>query len=259
LHGIRGKKSEKNTKFMTIFGKCNPKLGSKTYGFRHQRPMGYGLWLTYGLWYAFPCPPSWWTAGAMGYKRLWVMTGPTVILDARLFRVHLHKASVLYNPDSRCPVVFPALLVPDHSSNWPGTPCPSAPLPPPLTSVQSWTFDHTNPRNTPPTPWSSAPTTPGGTWGGMTPASPLPQTHPTPANAGHYPPFFQPNSNVCGYPPFPQPNAGHYPPFSQPNAGHYSPFPQPNVRHYPPSQQPNVAHYTPFPQPNYLPPVGMGV
>ena len=34
--------------------------------------MGYGLWLTYGLWYAFPCPPSWWTARAMGCKRLWV-------------------------------------------------------------------------------------------------------------------------------------------------------------------------------------------
>lgn len=57
---------------MAIFGLYNPKLGSKIYGFCHQRPMGYGLWLTYGLWYAFPCPPSRWTAGAMGYKRLWV-------------------------------------------------------------------------------------------------------------------------------------------------------------------------------------------
>ena len=57
----------KNTKFMTIFGKCNPKLGSKIYGFCHQTPMGYGLW------YAFPHPPSRWTAGAMGYKRLWVI------------------------------------------------------------------------------------------------------------------------------------------------------------------------------------------
>jgi len=27
----------------------------------------------YGLWYAFPRPPSQWTAGAMGYKRLWVI------------------------------------------------------------------------------------------------------------------------------------------------------------------------------------------
>ena len=52
---------------MTIFGKCNPKLGSKIYGFCHQRPMSYGLW------YAFPHPPSQWTAGAMGYKRLWVI------------------------------------------------------------------------------------------------------------------------------------------------------------------------------------------
>ena len=51
-------------KFMTIFGKCNPKLGSQTHGLCYQRSMGYGLW------YAFPCPPSWWTAGAMGYKRL---------------------------------------------------------------------------------------------------------------------------------------------------------------------------------------------
>jgi hypothetical protein len=37
--------------------------------------MGYGLWLTYGLWYAFPRPPSWWTARAMGYKELWGIWG----------------------------------------------------------------------------------------------------------------------------------------------------------------------------------------
>ena len=38
---------------------------------------GYGLWVleTYGLWYAFPRPPSQWTGLAMGYYRLWVFTG----------------------------------------------------------------------------------------------------------------------------------------------------------------------------------------
>jgi len=33
----------KNIKFMTIFGRCNPKLGSKTYGFCPPRAMGYVL------------------------------------------------------------------------------------------------------------------------------------------------------------------------------------------------------------------------
>jgi hypothetical protein len=37
--------------------------------------MGYGLLETYGLWYAFPRPPSRWTGLAMGYYRLWVFTG----------------------------------------------------------------------------------------------------------------------------------------------------------------------------------------
>ena len=36
--------------------------------------MGYGLLETYGLWYAFPRPPSRWTGLAMGYYRLWVFT-----------------------------------------------------------------------------------------------------------------------------------------------------------------------------------------
>ena len=47
----------------------------KTYGFYLQRGMGYGLLQTYGLWYAIPCEPSWWTAQAMGYKGLWVIGG----------------------------------------------------------------------------------------------------------------------------------------------------------------------------------------
>jgi len=47
----------------------------KTYGFYLQRGMGYGLLRTYGLWYAIPCEPSWWTAQAMGYKGLWVIRG----------------------------------------------------------------------------------------------------------------------------------------------------------------------------------------
>ncbi|EDR09188.1 uncharacterized protein LACBIDRAFT_294095 [Laccaria bicolor S238N-H82] len=140
------------------------------------------------------------------------------------------------------------------ASNWPGTPYPrqSAPLAPPPTSAQSWTFGQTNPWSAP-----AAPTTPAGTWGGMTPAGSLPQTPYTPysnappasAPAGHYPPFPQPN----GYPPFSQPNGyppssqpNGYPPSSQPNG--YPPFSQPNVGHYPQSSQPNVDHYPPISQ-----------
>ena len=37
--------------------------------------MGYGLLETYGLWCAFPRPPTRWTGLAMGYYRLWVFTG----------------------------------------------------------------------------------------------------------------------------------------------------------------------------------------
>ena len=33
--------------------------------------MGYGLLRLYGLWYAFPCEPTWWTEKAMGYKGVW--------------------------------------------------------------------------------------------------------------------------------------------------------------------------------------------
>ena len=39
----------KNSKFITIFGRCNPKLGSKTYGVLPRRGMGYGLLQIYGL------------------------------------------------------------------------------------------------------------------------------------------------------------------------------------------------------------------
>ena len=52
-----------------------PNIVGKTYGFFHRRGMGYGLWQTYGLWYAFPHPPSRWTDFAMGYYRLWVFKG----------------------------------------------------------------------------------------------------------------------------------------------------------------------------------------
>jgi hypothetical protein len=54
-----------NTKFMTIFGRCNPKLGSKTYG----------------LWYVNPHPPTWWTQKGMGYglPKAWVKRGLTVL------------------------------------------------------------------------------------------------------------------------------------------------------------------------------------
>jgi len=45
----------------------------KTYGFCPPRGMGYGLLLTYGLWYAIPCEPSWWMDFSMGYKGLWVI------------------------------------------------------------------------------------------------------------------------------------------------------------------------------------------
>ena len=72
LCSIRGKKCE-NTKLMTIFGKCNPKLGSKTYGFCPPRAMAYGLLQTYGLWVANPCPPTLWTQKGMEFQGLWVI------------------------------------------------------------------------------------------------------------------------------------------------------------------------------------------
>ena len=58
---------------MSIFGRRNPKLGSKTYGILPGRGMGYGLLWTYGLWGAIPRPPKWWTQKCMGFQRLWVM------------------------------------------------------------------------------------------------------------------------------------------------------------------------------------------
>ena len=58
---------------MSIFGRCNPKLGSKTYGILPGRGMGYGLLRTYGLWGEIPRPPRWWTQKCMGFRRLWVM------------------------------------------------------------------------------------------------------------------------------------------------------------------------------------------
>ena len=45
--------------------------------------MGYGVWEVYGLCYAFPCPPTWWTQNAMdkrgyGFAEVWVKRGSTV-------------------------------------------------------------------------------------------------------------------------------------------------------------------------------------
>jgi len=45
------------------------------YGFYLKGGMEYGLSQFYGLWDANPCEPSWWTDTAMGYNRLWVITG----------------------------------------------------------------------------------------------------------------------------------------------------------------------------------------
>ena len=58
---------------MTIFGKSNPKLGSKAYGILPGRGMDYGLLQNYGLWGAIPHPPRRWTQKFMGFQRLWVM------------------------------------------------------------------------------------------------------------------------------------------------------------------------------------------
>jgi hypothetical protein len=47
----------------------------KAYGFWLRRGMGYGVWEVYGLCYAFPHEPTWWTQNAMGFERLWVFRG----------------------------------------------------------------------------------------------------------------------------------------------------------------------------------------
>ena len=59
-------KKVKNIKFYDIFGGCNPKLGSKTFGFCPPRAM---------VWVANPCPPTWWTQMSMGFQGLciWVI------------------------------------------------------------------------------------------------------------------------------------------------------------------------------------------
>ena len=62
-----GKKKVKNSKFMTIFGRSNPMLGSKTYRILARRGM------CYGFWGAIPCPLRWWTQKCVGSWRLWVM------------------------------------------------------------------------------------------------------------------------------------------------------------------------------------------
>ena len=48
----------KVARFPIRHSRCNPKLGSKTYGILPGRGMGYGLLRTYGLWGAIPHPPS---------------------------------------------------------------------------------------------------------------------------------------------------------------------------------------------------------
>ena len=35
--------------------------------------MDYGLSRLYGLWYAFPCEPTWWTEKGMGFQGVWVI------------------------------------------------------------------------------------------------------------------------------------------------------------------------------------------
>ena len=55
---------------MTIFGRCNPKLGSKTYGFCPTK--GYGLWVIADLG-GNTHPPTWWTQKDMGFQGLWVI------------------------------------------------------------------------------------------------------------------------------------------------------------------------------------------
>jgi hypothetical protein len=47
----------------------------KAYGFWLRRGIGYGVWEVYGLCYAFPHEPTWWTQNAMGFERLWVFRG----------------------------------------------------------------------------------------------------------------------------------------------------------------------------------------
>ena len=82
-------------------------LLAKIYGFCLQRGMGYGLLRTYGLWCENPCPPSWWTRKAMGYKGLWVIRGMSyegfdcIYLTKtpsmrRCFSNSSHEADILY-------------------------------------------------------------------------------------------------------------------------------------------------------------------
>jgi hypothetical protein len=46
---------------------------AKTYGFCVRRGMDYGLSRLYGLWYAFPCEPTWWTEKGMEFQGVWVI------------------------------------------------------------------------------------------------------------------------------------------------------------------------------------------
>jgi hypothetical protein len=46
---------------------------AKTYGFWARKGMDYGLSWLYGLWYAFPCKPTWWTEKGMGFQGVWVI------------------------------------------------------------------------------------------------------------------------------------------------------------------------------------------
>ena len=81
---VASRKKVTNIKFYDIFGRNNPKLGSKTYGFCPPRAMGYGLLRTYGLWVALnPRPPTRWTQNGMdfrgyGLSEAWVKRVSTV-------------------------------------------------------------------------------------------------------------------------------------------------------------------------------------
>jgi len=59
---------------------------------------GYGLWVMepYGLWSAFPRPPSRWTGRAMGYhgygfSQVWVKTGLTVLNNWKCLCLQLER------------------------------------------------------------------------------------------------------------------------------------------------------------------------
>ena len=65
--------SELNTSLYSPGNAANIVPYYQNYRFFLQKGMGYGLLKTYGLWYANPRPPSWWTEKVMGFQGLWVI------------------------------------------------------------------------------------------------------------------------------------------------------------------------------------------